>query len=137
MSFIAAVLLVNMEPPNAFITFCNILEKPLHSAAFSLDQRKMQAYFRYSTICIYKVIITIYSNLFFRAYDDLLRHCLPELHNHFSEINLTAELYCVDWLYSVFSRAMPFDIACRVWDLFARDGEQALFQTAIGNIYCI
>lgn len=52
MSFIAAVLLVNMEPPNAFITFCNILEKPLHSAAFSLDQRKLEAYFRYCFFAI-------------------------------------------------------------------------------------
>ena len=27
---------------------------------------------------------------------------------------------------------MPLDLACRVWDVFCRDGEEFLFRTALG-----
>lgn len=41
MSFIAAVLLLNMEEIDAFICFANLLNKPCHKAFFSLDVRKV------------------------------------------------------------------------------------------------
>ena len=28
---------------------------------------------------------------------------------------------------------MPLDVACRVWDVFLRDGEEFLFRTALGK----
>jgi hypothetical protein len=34
---------------------------------------------------------------------------------------------------------LPLDIACRVWDIFCRDGEEFLFRTALGmlkNLKC-
>ena len=37
MSFIAAVLLLNMDPPDAFICFANILNKPCQLAFFRVD----------------------------------------------------------------------------------------------------
>ena len=38
MSFIAAVLILNMDAPDAFVCFANLLNKPLHRAFFSLNQ---------------------------------------------------------------------------------------------------
>ena len=38
MSFIAAVLLLNMEPAVAFVAFANLLNQPLHLTFFRLDQ---------------------------------------------------------------------------------------------------
>ena len=33
----------------------------------------------------------------------------------------------------MFSKALSLDSACRVWDIFCRDGEEFIFKTAIGN----
>lgn len=41
MSFIAAVLLLNMEEIDAFVCFANLLNKPCHKAFYSLDVRKV------------------------------------------------------------------------------------------------
>ena len=41
MSFIAAVLLLNMEELDAFICFANMLNRPCHKAFYSLDVQKV------------------------------------------------------------------------------------------------
>jgi len=33
----------------------------------------------------------------------------------------------------LFSKSLPLDTACRVWDIFCRDGEEFLFRTALGE----
>ena len=33
---------------------------------------------------------------------------------------------------TVFSRALPLDVACRIWDIIARDGQDFLFKAALG-----
>lgn len=38
MSFIAAVLILNMDAPDAFVCFANLLNRPCHRAFYSLDQ---------------------------------------------------------------------------------------------------
>ena len=38
MSFIAAVLLLNMEPADAFVAFANLLNKPCQVAFYRLDE---------------------------------------------------------------------------------------------------
>ena len=37
-------------------------------------------------------------------------------------------------IFTLFSKSLPLDTACRVWDLFCRDGEEFLFRTALGKI---
>lgn len=32
----------------------------------------------------------------------------------------------------MYSKSLPLDVACRVWDVFCRDGEEALFRTGLG-----
>lgn len=36
-------------------------------------------------------------------------------------------------IFTLYAKALPLDIACRVWDVFFRDGEEFLFRTAIGE----
>ena len=40
--------------------------------------------------------------------------------------------HCVHRLFSMFGRSLPLDFVCRVWDLYIRDGETALFRVACG-----
>ncbi|CAH2265658.1 jg4908, partial [Pararge aegeria aegeria] len=106
MSFIAAVLILNMEAPQAFVCFANLLDGPVLRAAFTRDGDTMQR--------------------LWKAYGTLLHHNLPSL----ADV-LAPELYLLEWLYTAFAKAMPLDAACRVWDVFLRDGDTFLFNTAL------
>ncbi|KAL7289030.1 hypothetical protein TKK_0016985 [Trichogramma kaykai] len=115
MSFIGAVLALNMDAAEAFICFANLLNRPCHLAAFTLDQRQM--------------------GLYYKAYSTALAHRLPKLYAHFLAAGLSPDLYLLDWLYTVYAKAMPLDIASRVWDIFLRDGDEFLFRTALGLLH--
>ncbi|XP_003426096.3 TBC1 domain family member 14 [Nasonia vitripennis] len=115
MSFIGAVLALNMDAPDAFTCFANLLNRPCHLAAFSLDQHRMGVYYK--------------------AYSAALANRLPKLYAHFLAAGLSPDLYLLDWLYTIYAKAMPLDVACRVWDLFLRDGEEFLFRAALGVLH--
>ncbi|XP_023021601.1 TBC1 domain family member 12 [Leptinotarsa decemlineata] len=115
MSYIAAILILNMEPFDAFICFANLLNQPLHLSAFTLNQEQMQAYYS--------------------AYNQVFSYNLPKLYSHFERSGLTPDLYLLDWIYTIFAKAMPLDIACRVWDVFLRDGYEFIFRTALGILH--
>ncbi|KAK3587488.1 hypothetical protein CHS0354_003630 [Potamilus streckersoni] len=112
MLFIAAVLLLNMEVAEAFISFANLLNKPCQVAFFRIDEEMMKVYFK--------------------VYDDFFIENMPALQKHFVKNSLTPDLYLIDWIFSLFSKSLPLDVACRVWDVFCRDGEEFLFRTALG-----
>ncbi|KAJ8895209.1 hypothetical protein PR048_000534 [Dryococelus australis] len=71
---------------------------------------------------------------YYYTYNDFFHENLPRLFAHFKECALSEDLYLLDWLYTVFAKAMPLDVACRVWDVFLRDGEEFLFKTALGEL---
>ncbi|KAF7270617.1 hypothetical protein GWI33_016413 [Rhynchophorus ferrugineus] len=115
MSYLAAILILNMEPCDAFVCFANLLNQPLHLSAFTLNQAQMNAYYA--------------------AYNQVFNNHLPRLYAHFEKAGLTPDLYLLDWIYTVFAKAMPLDVACRVWDLFLRDGYEFIFRTALGILH--
>ncbi|KHJ46764.1 TBC domain protein [Trichuris suis] len=112
MSFVAAVLLLNLDHFEAFVAFCNLLNRPTLLAFFRVQQSDMERYFS--------------------AYDTYFKLSLPNLHTHFVNLDVRPELYLIDWLYTLFARSLPLEITCRVWDLFLRDGDLYLFDTALG-----
>ena len=40
-------------------------------------------------------------------------------------------------IFTLYTRTLPLDVACRVWDMFCRDGEVFLFRTALGVCLCV
>ena len=44
MSFIAAVLILNLEAPDAFVCFANLLNRPCHMAFFCLNQKLVSTF---------------------------------------------------------------------------------------------
>lgn len=112
MSFIAAVLILNHEEADAFIAFANLLNKPCQIAFFRVDHDLMLKYFA--------------------AFEVFFEENLPKLFQHFQSNSLTPDFYLIDWIFTLYSKPLPLDVACRVWDLFCRDGEEALFRTALG-----
>ncbi|KAK3528748.1 hypothetical protein QTP70_011200 [Hemibagrus guttatus] len=112
MSFIAAVLILNLEEADAFIAFANLLNKPCQMAFFRVDHEQMLKYFA--------------------VFEVFFEENLPRLFSHFQSSNLTPDLYLIDWIFTLYSKSLPLDVACRVWDVFCRDGEEFLFRTALG-----
>ncbi|XP_034040678.1 TBC1 domain family member 12 [Thalassophryne amazonica] len=112
MSFIAAVLILNLEEAEAFITFANLLNKPCQIAFFRVDHELMLKYFS--------------------VFEVFFEENLPRLFGHFQTNSLTPDLYLIDWIFTLYSKSLPLDVACRVWDVFCRDGEESLFRTGLG-----
>ncbi|KAF4088685.1 hypothetical protein AMELA_G00057480 [Ameiurus melas] len=112
MSFIAAVLILNMNTADAFIAFANLLNKPCQMAFYRVDHSLMLMYFA--------------------AFEVFFEENLPKLFAHFKSNNLTPDIYLIDWIFTLYSKSLPLDVACRVWDVFCRDGEEFLFRTALG-----
>ena len=114
MSFLAATLLLNLEVSDAFISFSNLLNRPLLHAFFRLDHAKMAD--------------------FYAGFETLLKSQLPKIHSHFITLNLTPDLDLQEWIYTLYSRSLPLDLASRVWDVYCRDGDDFIFRIAIGNM---
>ncbi|XP_059211171.1 TBC1 domain family member 14 [Centropristis striata] len=112
MSFIAAVLILNLDTADAFIAFANLLNKPCQMAFFRVDHSLMLTYFA--------------------AFEVFFEENLPKLFAHFQKNSLTPDIYLIDWIFTLYSKSLPLDLACRVWDVFCRDNEEFLFRTAIG-----
>ncbi|CAJ0920735.1 unnamed protein product, partial [Mesorhabditis belari] len=113
MSFIASILLLQMEPFPAFVAFANLLNQPLQQSFFRLKQPAMTEYFI--------------------AFDLFFQQELPALHARFDEIDLRPDIYLIEWIYTMFAKSLSLDVTCRVWDVFFRDGEEFIFKTALGK----
>ena len=112
MSFIAAVLLLNMDVADAFVCFANLLNRPCQVTFFRVDESLMKIYFE--------------------TYEEFFEENMPALYSHFKKNQITSDLYITDWIFALFSKSLPLDVACRVWDVFCRDGEEFLFRTSLG-----
>ena len=112
MSFLAGVLLLNMEPSEAFICLANLLNRPSYVAFFKVDHALMKPYFA--------------------TFSLLLQDTLPRLSAHFNTLQFMPEFYLIEWIFTLYTKVLPLDTSCRVWDVFCRDGDSFLFRTALG-----
>jgi len=112
MSFIAAILILNLEEAEAFIVFANLINWPILASFYSVEQFAMERYYT--------------------TFSSHLSTNLPSIASHFSRLGLRPDLYILDWWMTLFSKCAPLDITCRIWDLLIRDGEEFLFKAALG-----
>ena len=56
---------------------------------------------------------------------------MPDLNKHFETLDVTADLYLIDWMLTLFSKHMDLDIVSRIWDNFLLDGEIFAIKTAL------
>ena len=111
MSFLAAMLLLNMDSHVAFVALANLLNNPRYfSTGYTPEMTPGQV----------------------AAFKDSFKFNLPLLCEHFETHGVTHELYLIDWRLSVFCRILPLDVAVRVWDNFLREGEVYFIKCALG-----
>ena len=77
MSFLAAVLLLNMEAGDAFVCLANLLNRSSYMAFFRVDYALMEPYFK--------------------TFTSLLQEYLPQLHSHFTRLEFSPEYYLIEW----------------------------------------
>ena len=77
MSFLAGVLLLNMEAADAFISLANLLNRSSYMAFFRVDHDLMRPYFATFTL--------------------LLDEHLPRIHQHFAQMEFSPEYYLIEW----------------------------------------
>jgi hypothetical protein len=56
---------------------------------------------------------------------------LPELFKHFEAVDLTTDLFLVDWLLTLYSKNVDIETAGRIWDNFLLDGEIFAIKTGL------
>lgn len=117
MSFLAAILLLNMDATDAFICLANLLNNDYLMACFRMDHIRINRYFKLHQI--------------------LFQFNMPKLFDHFEEQKVKPDLYLIDWVFTLFSRSLPLDVVSRVWDVYLRDKEEFLFRASLGllNLY--
>uniref|UniRef100_A0A5F9DC66 TBC1 domain family member 14 n=1 Tax=Oryctolagus cuniculus TaxID=9986 RepID=A0A5F9DC66_RABIT len=93
----------------------------------SLELIKLDISRTFPSLCIFQQMLT-----YFAAFEVFFEENLPKLFAHFKKNNLTPDIYLIDWIFTLYSKSLPLDLACRIWDVFCRDGEEFLFRTALG-----
>ncbi|KAM8969283.1 TBC1 domain family member 14 isoform X3 [Sarcophilus harrisii] len=93
----------------------------------SLELIKLDISRTFPNLCIFQQMLT-----YFAAFEVFFEENLPKLFAHFKKHNLTPDIYLIDWIFTLYSKSLPLDLACRIWDVFCRDGEEFLFRTALG-----
>eukprot|EP00003_Mantamonas_plastica_P022973 TRINITY_DN4013_c0_g1_i3.p1 TRINITY_DN4013_c0_g1~~TRINITY_DN4013_c0_g1_i3.p1 ORF type:complete len:321 (-),score=105.76 TRINITY_DN4013_c0_g1_i3:98-1060(-) len=111
MSYLAAMLLLNMEKDDAFACLANIINEDIMRVFFSMEMESINAR------------LDVFSQVFERN--------LPELHAQFYEMDITSDFFMIDWVLTIFSKALSLDVASRIWDNYVYHGEWFLIRCAV------
>ncbi|PRP83341.1 drainin [Planoprotostelium fungivorum] len=111
MSYIAAVLLLNLDTFPAFKVLANLLNKQLFRVFFKMAQDEVEAYMNW--------------------FDSLVCQYLPKVHKKLVQMDIK-HTYTVDWIMTMFSKALPIDIAMRIWDMSFLEGESFIVRCSLG-----
>lgn len=113
MSFVAAVLLLYMDPYDAFSCFANmLLYKSCFLHFFRIKMPEVRCYLM--------------------VHEKFLLEEMPPLYHHFKQHGIESDLYMINWVMSLYCRALPLDLVTRIWDLYVLDGDLAIFRAALG-----
>jgi hypothetical protein len=112
MSFLAALLLLQMDAYDCFQCLSNMLNRTVLLVSFKMNGAQIAGYMSV-----------------LRA---LLRKYLPKVEAQFQAQNIMLEAFAIDWILTIFSKSLPLEVAARLWDVFLFDGEPFLFRAIVG-----
>lgn len=108
-----AIVCSDSAEPDAFTAFrlmANLLEDSVLITLFALNGEQMQ--------------------VLFRVFNDLFVAALPELHAHFVTFDIEPQLYLVEWIFTLFSKCLPPQVAGWIWDHICVVGEHYIFSVS-------
>ena len=111
LSFIAGILLLNMDKFKAFISLMNLILNPIILPFYKMDNELIQQR------------LQLFKQVFY--------YNLPELCEHFDELGMLPENYFLTWNMTLFTHDVNLELANRIWDVFMIDGVKAIYSAAI------
>ncbi|KAJ3596352.1 hypothetical protein NHX12_002760, partial [Muraenolepis orangiensis] len=112
MSYIAAVLLMQLGEEEAFWALVALLDKPRYLAQlFDLHLTEVQ----------HQV----------KVFDHFLKHRKPQLSQHLESMGVSSVHFIMPWLLTLFTSLPCWDSVLAVWDLIMLNGVCAVFQTSL------
>jgi hypothetical protein len=72
-----------------------------------------------------------YTNSIIYFFDELLQKYSEKVYNYFKKLDISTELYLVDWIEKLFTQTIKYDTLLHIFDLYVINGDYILFQTAI------
>ncbi|EFA78769.1 RabGAP/TBC domain-containing protein [Heterostelium album PN500] len=112
MSYLAAIFLLILDEYQAFVCLSNLLNNPCYMTFYTMNLPQMEVYMR--------------------AMDSLLQIHIPKVHRHLKEMGIQPDIFMIDWVLTIFSKALPLDVATHVWDYLFLEKETFIFQVALG-----
>ncbi|KAI6153881.1 rab-GTPase-TBC domain-containing protein [Pisolithus tinctorius] len=112
-SKLAAMILVNVPTPQAFVALRNLLERHCLRAFYGDTGTKddVEAYYR--------------------IFDTLLADSMPKIYFNFKQHQISPAAYLPDWLAPLFLDHLPFEACARLWDVILLEGDSFLFRAAL------
>ncbi|KAM4895723.1 rab GTPase-activating protein 1-like isoform 2-T2 [Sylvia borin] len=110
-SFLAAVLLLHMPEEQAFCVFVKIM-------------------YDYGLRDLYRNNFEDLHCKFFQL-EKLMQEQLPDLHSHFSDLNLEAHMYASQWFLTLFTAKFPLCMVFHIIDLLLCEGMDIIFHVAL------
>uniref|UniRef100_A0AAZ1Y3E9 Rab-GAP TBC domain-containing protein n=1 Tax=Oreochromis aureus TaxID=47969 RepID=A0AAZ1Y3E9_OREAU len=112
MSYIAAVLLMELGEEEAFWALVALLDKPKYlGEMFDLSLTKVQ----------HQV----------KVFDQFLKHRKPQLSKHMESVGILSVHFVMPWFLTLFTSLPCWDSVLAVWDLLILHGLSAVFRTAL------
>ncbi|XP_041651126.1 uncharacterized protein si:ch211-266k8.4 [Cheilinus undulatus] len=112
MSYLAAVLLMQLEEEEAFWALTALLEKPKYlGELFDFNQTRVQ----------HQV----------KMFDQFLKHRKPKFSQHMESVGVLSVHFLMPWFLTLFTSLPCWDSVLAVWDLIILDGLSAVFRTAL------
>eukprot|EP00727_Mastigamoeba_balamuthi_P008251 m51a1_g4048 hypothetical protein (348) ;mRNA; f:692592-694094 len=112
MSYLTAMLLLNMEGPKAFCTLANLLNKPLLRSFFNMNAKEIDMYVA--------------------AFERVMDETLPKVSRNMRCRGVGAQIFLIEWVMTIFSKSLPIDVATRIWDTVMLEGEYMIFRAGLG-----
>jgi hypothetical protein len=111
LSFLIASLLLHMPEEQTF----NLLVKIMY---------------RYELREIYKASFECLHLRFYQL-ESLIRECLPDLHEHFVDLNIEPHMFASQWFLTVYTAKFPLYMVFRILDLFLYEGYSVILSIAL------
>lgn len=114
MSFLVAMLLLNMDTYATFSALCNLICQSHLYYFFKMDMYEIQ-----------RIVFVV---------DSLMKEVLPTLQKHIQKEAIDMNMLLVDWLMTLFSKNFTLDITARIWDIYFLEGEVTLYKIILGKL---
>lgn len=57
-------------------------------------------------------------------FEGKLKEVLPEVWGHLAGMQVSVDLFLIEWMSTLLSTSLPFPVTLRVWDNFLIEGEE-------------